>query len=86
MVAEARGDVGEALALYADVAERWAVFGHVHERALALLGAGRCRARLGDGEAAGPLTEARELLAGLGATPAVAEAEAWLSRARARSG
>ena len=86
VVAEARGDVGEALALYADVAERWAAFGHVHERALALLGAGRCRARLGDGEAAGPLTEARELLAGLGATPAVAEAEAWLSRARARSG
>jgi len=56
----------------------------VLERALALLGLGRCRLGLGRaGEAAEPLGQARELLIALGARPAVAEANELLEQATA---
>ena len=72
-LAEAAGDHAEAVALYAEAAERWRKFGNVPERAYALLGQGRCLAALGNPEAKEPLREARELFASMGFTPAVAE-------------
>jgi hypothetical protein len=66
ILAEARGEVEEAARLYEQVAERWARFGVVPERAYALLGAGRCLLRLQDKGAEDFLRESRELFATLG--------------------
>ena len=77
-LAEAAGNHAEAVALYAEAAERWRKFGNVPERAYALLGQGRCLAALGTAEAEEPLREARELFASMGFTPAVAEVNGLL--------
>jgi tetratricopeptide (TPR) repeat protein len=74
-LAEAAGTDGEAAALYAEAYDRWRTFGDVPERAYALLGHGRCLARLASPKAGQPLCEAREIFAGLGYRPALAETE-----------
>ena len=76
-LAEAAGEHAEAVALYAEAAERWRDFGNVPERANALLGQGRCLTAV-DKEAEVPLREARELFASMGFTPAVAEVDGLL--------
>jgi class 3 adenylate cyclase/tetratricopeptide (TPR) repeat protein len=77
MVAEARARPGEALPLYEDAADRWAAFDHLYEQGLALLGAGRCLARLGRvDDATKRLDEARAIFARLGAKPLLADVEA----------
>jgi class 3 adenylate cyclase/tetratricopeptide (TPR) repeat protein len=81
---EARDEQDEAAGRYGEAAERWAAFGVVPERGHALLGRGRCLVALGSGaEALGPLRDAREVFAGLGARPALEEAERLLERATA---
>ncbi len=71
-LAEADGRHPEALALHEEAAARWDSFGSPTGKADALLGQGRCLLALGrDGTA--PLTEARELLASMGAAAGVAE-------------
>ena len=67
MLAEARGDAGEASALFRDAAERWDEYGSVVEQAYALLGLGRC----GDAKA---LREGESIFASFGASPVVAQA------------
>jgi hypothetical protein len=49
--------------------------------AVALLGLGRCLARLGRPEAGPALRDARALFGGLGCGPLLAEADAWLQKA-----
>ena len=64
-LAEARGNLGEAAALYREAAERFAEYGSVVERGYALLGLGRC----GD---AGALREGQAIFERLGAAPVLA--------------
>jgi class 3 adenylate cyclase/tetratricopeptide (TPR) repeat protein len=79
VLAEARGQLESAAGLYAEAAMRWAEYGHVLEHGLALLGEGRCLVALNRGQdAASPLTDARAILARLGARPLVAEVDAVL--------
>jgi tetratricopeptide (TPR) repeat protein len=75
-LAEAAGDVEAAASLYAEAAERWLGFGHVPERAHALLGHGRCLVALGRApEAAAPLERARAIFSRLGARRLLAETD-----------
>jgi class 3 adenylate cyclase/tetratricopeptide (TPR) repeat protein len=84
ILAEARGELRSAADLYADAAERWREFGGVVALALALLGLGRCRVRLGEpDEAETALAEARELFATLEARLFLAEADELLEETRA---
>jgi tetratricopeptide (TPR) repeat protein len=84
--AEARGDLKGAEGLHAATARGWADYGHVMERALSLLGQGRCLVGLGrPAEAIGPLTDSRDALAKLSAEPHVAEADAWLEHVTTQS-
>jgi hypothetical protein len=69
ILAEAGGETEEAARLYSEAAERWEGFGVVPERALALLGRGRCLLALSDPAAGGALRQAREIFATLGASP-----------------
>ncbi len=82
-LAEAAGEQAEAVALYAEAAQRWQEFGSVPERAYALLGQGRCLLALGEPEAEESLREARELFTALGYHPALEETEALLEQAEA---
>jgi tetratricopeptide (TPR) repeat protein len=75
--AEMLGRADEALALYAEAAERWAEFGFDLERGHALLGAGRCLLGFGHArEAAAKLAEARKVFARLQTQPLVEDADA----------
>ena len=67
MLAEARGEVGEASALYGDATGRWDAYGSVVEQGYALLGLGRC----GDAKR---LVEGEAIFARLGASPVLARA------------
>ncbi len=78
-LAETAGDHPEAAALYAEAADRWHEFGHVPERAYALLGQGRCLTEIRAPEAVQPLLEAGELFATMGYQPALAETEALVN-------
>jgi tetratricopeptide (TPR) repeat protein len=79
-IAEARGDLEQAVATYADAADRWRRFGVVPEEAFALLGQGRCLLALGrQDEAALVLRQARGIFERLGAAPALAETDALLA-------
>jgi len=81
IVAEAVGDTDEGARLYAEAAEGWRQFGNVVDKGRCLLGAGRClveRARAS--EAAPRLHEAREVFAGLGARPLLAQTDQLLAR------
>jgi class 3 adenylate cyclase/tetratricopeptide (TPR) repeat protein len=66
-LAEARGNLGEAAALYREAAERFAAWESVVERGYALLGCGRC----GDAMA---LREGQMIFERLGAAPVLARA------------
>ncbi len=84
MLAEARGDLETAAHRYAEAAERWETFGVVPEHAWALLGLGRCLTALGRSHQAGAvLPPARDLFAGMGAAPAVAQIESLLDARQA---
>jgi tetratricopeptide (TPR) repeat protein len=79
---EGHGELELAAELYAEAASRWEEYGHVLERGYALLGAGRCLARLGRwAEASARLGEARAVFAALHAGALAAEAERWLEKA-----
>jgi tetratricopeptide (TPR) repeat protein len=83
---EARGEIERAAGLYREAAERWAEYGHIPERGLALLGLGRClTATGGSAEAVAALRDAREIFVGLGARPLLEETDAWLAKATALS-
>ena len=67
LLAEARGDTDDALALFQEAAAAWETYGGPFERAHALAGAGRCLSALGrDEEAARTNVEARALFTALG--------------------
>jgi hypothetical protein len=79
---EGHGELELAAELYAEAASRWEEYGHVLERGYALLGAGRCLARLGRwADASARLGEARAVFAALHAGALAAEAERWLEKA-----
>jgi class 3 adenylate cyclase/tetratricopeptide (TPR) repeat protein len=81
VLAEATSDPEQAATRYAEAADGWKAYGHVLEHALALLGQGRCLARLGDPGAAPALRAAADLLTALGARPSAAEARSLLLEA-----
>ena len=86
LLAEHRGEHGEAAAGFAAAAAGWHDFGVPYEEGHALLGQGRCLVALGRApEAAAPLAAAREIFARLGARPALAETEAVLAQAVPRT-
>ena len=85
LIAEAKGEPEEALALYERAGEDWADFGFKLEEGLARFGAGRCLNSLGRlAESADELANAREILTELGATPTIAEIDGLLEQAVAR--
>src|SRR6266540_641249 len=74
VLAEADGDPEAALRLFEEAAKRWAEYGSVLGRGLALLGSARCLLALGRRTDATPvLQEARDIFAALEAAPALAE-------------
>ncbi len=79
-LAEHAGEHARAAMLYAEAAEGWEEFGHVPERAEALVGEGRCLLVLGRPGAEQPLRKARDLFAAMGYTPALVETEALLEQ------
>ena len=82
IAAEAAGRHDEALALFQDAEQGWRESGDPYERAHSLLGQARCLIGLERAnEAVQPLNEARDLFAGLGAAPALAEADTLLQHA-----
>ena len=78
VLAEATGDPEHAAGLYAEAAAGWGAYGHALEHALALLGQGRCLARLGAPTPSQVLRVAHQHLTTLGARPPAAEAAALL--------
>jgi hypothetical protein len=68
----------QAAAGYAAAAEDWAGYPQALEHALALLGQGRCLARIGSTDAAPVLRVAHQRLKTLGARPSATEAAALL--------
>jgi tetratricopeptide (TPR) repeat protein len=81
LVAEARGNLLEALELYQEVAVGWREFTFPFERAYCLLAAGRCLFGLARQEEAKPLLrEAAELFGNLQARPYIDEVDAHLRR------
>jgi class 3 adenylate cyclase/tetratricopeptide (TPR) repeat protein len=82
-ISEARGHHQAAADAYSDAAARWEEFGHVLERAFALLGEGRSLLALSRRTVADrALRQARDLFASLGAGPALTETDALLTQAR----
>jgi tetratricopeptide (TPR) repeat protein len=79
VLAEADGKPAVALPLFEKAATGWSEYGYVLGQALALLGSARCLVALGRRTDAMPvLQQARDLFAGLGAAPALAEVDALL--------
>ncbi|MEX2554625.1 MAG: adenylate/guanylate cyclase domain-containing protein [Actinomycetota bacterium] len=81
-IAEARQQLEYAARSYVDAAEGWNQYGHVVEDATCALGAGRCLAQLGKPDARIWLQRSLDIFGRLEAKPRIAEAEAWLERAR----
>ena len=80
LLAEAHGEHEAAAAGFAASAAGWRSFGVPYEEGQSLLAQGRCLLALGRGpESMTPLAAAREIFAGLGAKPALAEAQSLLS-------
>jgi tetratricopeptide (TPR) repeat protein len=87
LIAEAEGQVEEALEGFRNAADRWGRYGHVIEQGRALVGVGRCLVALGrSGEAVEPLRQARELFTPPGATVLLGEVDDVLAQTRARAG
>lgn len=81
MLAEHDAAYDRAAAQYEVAAAAWGDFGNLNEQAKALLGAGRCHTRLGDGVAARRcLTAAQPVFERLGAVPALRETGDLLAR------
>ena len=79
MLAEADGDPEAALPLFEEAAKRWAEYGYVLGRGLALLGSARCLLALGRRTDAIPVLQgARDIFVGLDAAPALGEVDALL--------
>ena len=79
VLAEADGDPKAGLLLFEEAAKRWAEYGYVFGRGLALLGSARCVLALGRRTDATPvLHEARDIFAALEAAPVLAEVDALL--------
>jgi hypothetical protein len=79
VLAEADGDPETAVALFDEAAKRWAEYGYVQGRGLALLGSARCLLALGRRADATPaLHQARDIFTSLDAAPALAEVDALL--------
>jgi hypothetical protein len=86
VLAELESDPAAALELHVEAAEQWAAFPHVFQHGHAVLGAGRSLLALGrESEARERLLQAREVFVGLGAAPAIGEADELLARATAKS-
>jgi class 3 adenylate cyclase/tetratricopeptide (TPR) repeat protein len=86
VLAEAHGDLKEAAKLYADAGDRWSNFGVVLEHGQALLGLGRCTARLGRRSLARDwLLDARKIFIQLDARPLLAETDGWLHQVAAQT-
>jgi hypothetical protein len=84
LVVEAEGDPERALPRFASLAEGWESIDCVVERALAMVGMGRCLVALGrHDEGRARLHGARAAFMDLGATPWMREADTWLERATA---
>jgi tetratricopeptide (TPR) repeat protein len=83
LLAEHRGDLEGATRSFEDAASRWNGFGVVWEEAHALLGLGRCHTALRHPDARTRLIAARAIFERLGATPALAETDAYLARTAA---
>jgi class 3 adenylate cyclase/tetratricopeptide (TPR) repeat protein len=80
VLAEARGELEDARARYADLAGRWARYGFALEEARARFGLGRALVALDrEDEARVELERARELAADLGARPLLEEIDAALA-------
>ena len=76
LLTETRGEVDEAVAVFAMAASAWREFGVPFEEAQALLGQGRCLVALDRAsEAVAPLAAAREIFGRLGAKPALDETD-----------
>jgi tetratricopeptide (TPR) repeat protein len=86
VLAEAAGDAERAAGLFAEAADGWKAYGQVLEHGRALLGAGRCLARLDRPEGPSTLREAHALFTRLGARPLATEAGTLLRHALPRSG
>jgi DNA-binding SARP family transcriptional activator len=80
ILAEVRGELDEAVRLFAEAAQGWGEYGFVLERAQALLGLGRSRLALGAADATSPLTDAREVFARLRARPLAAATDELLAK------
>ena len=78
-LAEARGELGRAAALYGEAEEGWRVFA-IPERAQALLGHGRCLLELGDPGAGAVLRQSRDVFGSLKAQRFLPEVDALLER------
>jgi tetratricopeptide (TPR) repeat protein len=76
LLTEASGDLGAALPLYQEAAEKWQAFSMPFEQAHSLFGAGRCLIGLDRAaEARERLEKARAIFGSLGALPLVAEVD-----------
>jgi class 3 adenylate cyclase/tetratricopeptide (TPR) repeat protein len=80
LLAEAHGDLEPAAELHARAATNWMDYGSVPERGQALLGLGRCLARLQHPQAWDRLREARAIFVRLQARPLITESDSWLQR------
>jgi class 3 adenylate cyclase/tetratricopeptide (TPR) repeat protein/energy-coupling factor transporter ATP-binding protein EcfA2 len=80
LLAEAQGDLEPAADLHTQAATGWSNYGNLPEHGQALLGLGRCLARLQHPQARDRLRQARAIFARLGARPLVAESDSWLQR------
>ena len=81
VLAESARDLAEAADLYQQAAKAWSRYGHRLEEAQALLGAGRCQARL-EQPAEALLVKARAILIELRAQPLLDETERQLRSLR----
>lgn len=85
ILAEGRGEHEEAIHGYVDAAARWESFPSVPEHGYALLGLGRCELAIGMPGSNNHLRAARKVFASLEARPLIAEVDALLGQASARS-
>jgi class 3 adenylate cyclase/tetratricopeptide (TPR) repeat protein len=85
LIAEVQGDPALAERLFREAADRWEQYGSVFERAMALLGSGRCLVQLGRADGRARLHEARETFEALEARRLLDETDDWLAQATALS-
>jgi hypothetical protein len=79
LLAEARGDFGNAARLFADVAAEWEAFGARFEQAYAMLGQGRSLAAAGATDFEMPIRAARDMFEEMGMRPRIDECDVLLT-------